>query len=227
MVGNDANLDILQLVSRLSGTTEVADHIKPASWRGNVKLKDVSLQISWNCSRQIIEQECKGLKHVLDCLDKLDDIDILSPFGTLLFDAPLADDDIDESLEAPVVTSRISEIIDTGAHDKDMRIDIEDELATELILSHTEITTDSGASKRKFDSKILINGAEKSKAHALKDFTKYRQHAGSMDRLKRVQAIPRFVDIKNVRNLNHIYSLGLHIDDTDHIIISDPISTLI
>jgi len=222
MVGNDANLDILQLVSRLSGTTEVAnilakypqwdrsprrlklpalsresqelpdgaDHIKPASWRGNVKLKDVSLQTSWNRGRRIIEQECEGLKHVLDCLDKLDDIDILSPFGALLFDAPLADDDIDESLETPVVASRINEIIDTG-HDKDMRVDIEDELAAELVLSHT---TDSDASERKFDSKILINGAEKSKARALKDFTKYRQHAGSTDRLKRVQAIPRFVE---------------------------------
>ena len=82
MVGNDANLDNLQLVSRLSGTTEVAnilakypqwgrsprrlklpamsreskeipdsaDHIKPGSWWGNVKLKDVSLQIAVGAS---------------------------------------------------------------------------------------------------------------------------------------------------------------------------------
>ncbi|KAF8173643.1 hypothetical protein BJ912DRAFT_931873 [Pholiota molesta] len=72
MIGNDANLDILQLVSRLSSTTEIsnilakypqwdrsprrlklptlsrqsteipnkADHIKPASWQGNVKAAD-------------------------------------------------------------------------------------------------------------------------------------------------------------------------------------------
>jgi hypothetical protein len=78
MVGNDANLDILQLISCLYSTTEVtnilakhpkwdcpprqlklltmsckskeipdsADHIKPGSWWGNVKLKDVSLQTS-------------------------------------------------------------------------------------------------------------------------------------------------------------------------------------
>ncbi|KDR69495.1 hypothetical protein GALMADRAFT_44896, partial [Galerina marginata CBS 339.88] len=116
MVGNDANLDILQLVSRLAGTTEVsnilskypqwdrsprrlklpamsreskeipdsADHIKPASWRGNVNLKDISLQTSWNRGRRIVEQECEGLKHVLDKLDKNNGIDILSPFGTLL-----------------------------------------------------------------------------------------------------------------------------------------------
>jgi hypothetical protein len=87
MVGNDANVDMLQLVSRLSGTTEVAnilakyphwdssprrlkfnaltreskeipdsaDHIKPPSWTGNAKLKDVSLQTSWNRGRRLVE----------------------------------------------------------------------------------------------------------------------------------------------------------------------------
>ena len=132
MVGNDANLDILQLVSHLSGTTEVAnilvkypqwdrspqrlklpamsheskeipdsaDHIKPGSWQGNVKVKDVSLQTSCNRGRHIIEQECEGLKHILHELDNSEGVDILSPFGTLLFDVPLADDDIDKSLEA-------------------------------------------------------------------------------------------------------------------------------
>jgi hypothetical protein len=98
MVGNDANLDILQLVSCLSGTTEVAnilakypqwdrcprqlrlpamsreskeipdsaDHIKPASWKGNVKVKEVSLQTSWNRGQRIIEEDWPGLKYVLD-----------------------------------------------------------------------------------------------------------------------------------------------------------------
>lgn len=113
MVGNDANLDILQLVSRLSGTTEVAnilakypqwdhspqrlklptmsresneipdsaDHIKPGSWKGNVKLKNVSLQTSWNRGRRIIEKECEGLIYVLHELDNLEGVDNLSPFG--------------------------------------------------------------------------------------------------------------------------------------------------
>ena len=133
MVGNDANLDILQLISRLAGTTEVSNilakypqwdhsphrlklpamsrdskeipdstnHIKPGSWRGNVKLKVVSLQTSWNCGRCIIEQECKELTYILLELDDLDGTDILSPFSTILVDVPLADDDVDESLEAP------------------------------------------------------------------------------------------------------------------------------
>jgi len=249
MVGNDANLDILQLVSRLSGTTEVAnilarypqwdcsprrlklpamsreskeipdsaDHIKPASWRGDVRLKYVSLQTSWNRGRRTIDQECEGLKHVLHELDSLDGIDILSPFGTLLFDVPLADDDIDESLEV-LITNGIS---DSGTHEAEMRVDVEDELGTELA-SSTEVAT-----QRLFDSKVQIKGAEKSKARALKDFNKYRQRAGSTDRLKRVQSIPRFIDTEKLLNSGPNYSLESHVDDTEKLIMSDPISTLI
>ena len=165
MVRNDANLDILQLVSRLSGTTEVAnilanypqwdhsprrlklpamlrkskeipdsaDHIKPGSWRGNVKVRDVSLQTSWNRGRRMVEQEFESLKHVLRKLDNSDGVDILSPFGTLLFDVPLADDDVDESLEAPSSTDdSANEATDTRGHEIDMRIDVEDEIGAEL-----------------------------------------------------------------------------------------------
>jgi hypothetical protein len=134
MVGNDANLDILQLASRLAGTTEVsnilakypqwdrsprrlklpamsreskeipdsADHIKPGSWRGDVKLRDVSLQTSWNRGRRLVEEDSPDLKFVLDELDKLGSVDILSPFGTLLFDLQLDGDNEDESIDEPV-----------------------------------------------------------------------------------------------------------------------------
>ena len=197
MVGNDANLDILQLVSRLSGTTQVAnilakypqwdrsprrlklptmsreskdipdsaDHIKPGSWQGNVKLKDISLQTSWNRGRRIIEQEFEGLKHILHQLDNSDSVDILSPFGTLLFDVPLADDDIDESLIAPssAVTSGDNiddEITGASAHDIGMRVDVEDELGTELACL---MNTETNPSRRVFNSKVLVKGIEKSK----------------------------------------------------------------
>jgi len=251
MVGNDTNLDILQLVLRLSGTTEVAnilakypqwdrsprrlklpamsrelkeipdsaDHIKPASWKGNIKLKDVSLQTSWNRGQCIIKQECEGLKHVLDKLDTLEGVDILSPFGMLLFEVPLADDDIDESLEAPTVTS--PDITDSRTHEMDMRVDIEDQLGAELVLN-TEMTD-----QRVFDPKVLINGIEKSKAQALKEFSKYRQHASSTDRLKCVQALPRFVNTEKILDSRANHSPEPHVDDTEKIVISDPISTLI
>ena len=101
MVGNDANLDILQLVCRLAGTTEVSnilakyphwdqspqrlklpvlsreskeipdstDHIKPASWKGNVKVKDVSLQTSWKRGRHLVEDECAFVQPILTELE--------------------------------------------------------------------------------------------------------------------------------------------------------------
>ena len=259
MVGNDANLDILQLVSRLSGTTEVAnilakypqwdrsprrlklpamsreskdipdsaDHIKPGSWRGNVKLKDISLQTSWNRGRRIIEQEFEGFKHLLHQLDNSEGIDILSPFGTLLFDVPLAADDIDESLEATssTGTTPADEITDSEsrAHEIDMRINVENEFGAELASSNTETTVN----RKIFNPKVLVKGVEKSKARALKEFSKYRQHASSTDRLKRVQAIPRFVDTEKMQDFSSNHSPENHIDDAEIILISDPIATLI
>jgi len=254
MVGNDANLDILQLASCLAGTTEVsnilarypqwdrsphrlklptmlrdsefkeildsADHIKPGSWRGNVKLKDVSLQTSWNHGQHMIEQGCDSLKNVLLNLDELEGIDILSPFGTPLVNVPLADDDIDKSLEAPsiVLANRIMEL---DSHKSEMRVNVKDELAANLTSSksNTEIT-------KAFDSKVLIKGAAKNKTCALKDFSKFRKHVGSTDRLKRVQSVLRYVDHENLFNAASPNNTP-HIDDSQKIMMSDPITTLI
>jgi hypothetical protein len=260
MVGNDANLDILQLVSRLSGTTEVAnilakypqwdrsprrlklpamsreskdipdsaDHIKPGSWRGNVRVKDVSLQTSWNRGRRIIEAEFEGLKHLLHELDNSEGIDILSPFGTLLFDVPLTDNDIDESLEAPSSTgTSTEEIPGSKAHEIDMRINVEDEIGAELASLSESLNTETPTNRRIFNPKVLVKGVEKSKARALKDFSKYRQHASSTDRLKRVQAIPRFVDTEKTLDSSPNHSPEHLIDDTEKILVSDPIATLV
>jgi hypothetical protein len=260
MVGNDANLDILQLVSRLSGTTEVAnilakypqwdrsprrlklpamsreskdipdsaDHIKPGSWRGNVRVKDVSLQTSWNRGRRIIEAEFEGLKHLLHELDNLEGIDILSPFSTLLFNVPLADNDIDESLEAPSSTgTSTEEIPGSKAHEIDMRINVEDEIGAELASLSESLNTETPTNRRIFNPKVLVKGVEKSKARALKDFSKYRQHASSTDRLKRVQAIPRFVDTEKTLDSSPNHSPEHLIDDTEKILVSDPIATLV
>ena len=132
----------------LHESTEIpdsADHIKPGSWQGNVRVKNVSLQASWNCSRCIIEAEFEGLKH-LHKLNNLEGIDILSPFSTLLFNVPLADDDIDKSLEALSSTgTSTDETTGSRAHEIDMHINVEDEIGAELASSsessNTETTT--------------------------------------------------------------------------------------
>jgi len=157
-----------------------AEHIKLGSWRGNVKLKDVSLLTSWNRGRRLIEQECDSLKHILLERDILEGIDILAPFGTLLIDVPLSDNDIDESLGVPTVRSTNRILPDSDAHKTEMHIDIENELAAGLASSNTKIE----AGQNVFDSKVLIQGVAKNKARALKEFSKFRKHAGSTDRLK-------------------------------------------
>jgi len=98
----------------------------------------------------------------------------------------------------------------------DMRIDIKDELGAKLV--------QNPETKRSLNSNISIKGITKSKARALKDFGKYQQHASSTDHLKRVQDIPRFVTTEESLTLSPTCSLE---DDTEKIIVSDPISTLI
>ena len=161
------------------------------------------------------------MKHILDELDNSEGIDILSPFGTLLFKVPLADDDIDESLEGPTVTSP-DETTESRAHEMDMRVNVEDGFGAEL-----STNLETAASQRLFNPKVLINGIKKSKVCALKDFSKYWQHASSTDRLKRVQAIPRFVNTEKTLDSHPIHSPEQYVDDTEKIVISDPISTLI
>ena len=74
---------------------------------------------------------------------------------------------------------------------------------------------------------MLVKGVVKPKARALREFNKYRQSASSTDRLKRVQAIPRFVNAEKPHNFGPNHSLEYHTYDTNKVIVSDPISTLI
>ena len=259
MVGNDANLDILQLVSRLSGTTEVsnilakyphwdraprrlklpaitreseaipdrADHIKPASWRGNVKVKDVSLQTSWNRGRQLAEQDCNFLRTILGELDEDENVTILAPSGTILFDVPLAEDDIDESLEFPsppdVPDHSAASVAVTNTDSAETRVEVENALVD---LDSADISTISSQNQI-IESEVLINGKMKSKAKELADFSKYGKRAGSTDRLRRVQDIERHIQNKSVSSSAAVASLPLPGDDSEVLLISDCIATLI
>ena len=253
MVGNDANLDVLQLVSRLAGTTEVsnilakyphwdrsprrlklsaltreskeipdsADHIKPGSWHGNVKVKDVSLQTSWNRGRRMVEEECEIVKLVLQELDQTDGVDILSPFGSLLFET-LTEEDIEDdvSLESPTPSPTITPA--GNETDSQLRIDVEIALGK---LDSTNVIATAMPAQRLIDAKVLIQGKEVNKARALSRFNKTwnRKHTGSTDRLKRVQDISRFVEDKSIGG----QSSALPAEDSETLILYDPIVTLI
>ncbi|KAJ7256659.1 hypothetical protein C8J57DRAFT_1437007 [Mycena rebaudengoi] len=123
MIGNDSNCDVLQLADRLRSTVEVAailakhphwdrtprrlrlppmtrdsrilsehsNHIKPSL--------EVTPLTCWNGGRRLVEDECPWATAILRELDTTPGIDILSPFGKIVFDNVDPDDNEDEEIE--------------------------------------------------------------------------------------------------------------------------------
>jgi hypothetical protein len=202
MVSNDANLDILQLVYRLSGTTEVsnilakyphwdkpprrltlpaltresatipdsADHIKPASWRGSVKVSTISLQTSWSRRRKLAEEDCDFLSSILKGLNDTPGVDILAPFGTLLVKVPIPSDDVDESLENtfPGGLHPLHPVDSASAPDDirprtECRIEVEDELL-EIAVSEEATVAESNPDVSIISRTLTVNGKNASKS---------------------------------------------------------------
>lgn len=207
MIGNDANLDILQLSGRLTGTTEIsnilakyphwdraprrlklpaitrdsrklpdkADHIKPASWRGDVTIKNVTLSTCWKHGRRLVEEELPFSIEILTQLSSLAGVDILSPFGILLVKLPTDNDGPDvnpsEHPPAPAVCAAVSREFEDAA--------AEEEGEAGLVMRH-------------FDQYLTIDGQKVSKTRMLSCRSKYDQTPSSTDRLRRVQNIEKF-----------------------------------
>ncbi|KAF8165869.1 hypothetical protein B0H34DRAFT_671602 [Crassisporium funariophilum] len=214
MVGNDANLDILQLVLRLPNSKEIpntVDHIKPASWQGNVKVKDASLQTSWNRGRQVIENECKTLKTILAELMDDEDINLLAPYGTLLVDIPLAPDNIDKSIDSfPNPSTNIP--IDPNA--VEACIEVEDALLT--------------LGPQAIKPKVRMYGKEILKAQALLDFSKFQKQVGLTDCLCRVQDIERHIQSQAVSsNMPETCLETLPANEEDILILLDSMASLL
>ena len=170
------------LSRELKEIPDSADHIKPASWKGNVYVQDASLQTSWNRGRYIIEQECKTLSSVLRELNNTDGVNILAPFGTLLVDTPLADDDIDESIDSPPPAETTNPPVPNIdlVNNANMHVKVEDALG-ELDSVDINPVVGQTSSQRIIESKVLIGGTLISKAQALSRYSKSRTHAGSTD----------------------------------------------
>jgi hypothetical protein len=256
MIGNDANMDMLQLVSRLSGCTEVAnilakypqwdrsprrlkvpaisrdskelpdaaDHINPASWRGNVEVKNVSLQTSWRRGRRLVETECPFTTPILQSLERDPDINIFSPRGIFLINKPLGHDDIDESLIFPENAEPTS--IYTTNSAADARLEVENALGQAI---------GEDESTRKPDSEppvartITVKGKEIDKSRLLAKYSKYRKNVGSTDRLRRVQDVERYVQNSTPFETSDLDNSELTQDSPDELVItiSDPVATLV
>ena len=100
-------------------------------------------------------------------------VDLLAPFRVLLFDVPLAEDDIDESLEYPTFhtaassqpTNAYFNRQDNPIEEAETWVEIEDSL--DELVSSESVVEQPDAPKNTFSSKISINGVEVSKSHAL------------------------------------------------------------
>jgi hypothetical protein len=135
MVGNNTNLNVLQLDLCLTATTEVStilakyphwdqaphrlklpalskdgldihdgvDHIKSASWCGDVNVSHVNLQTCWKLGHQMVQSENPWLGKIMYEMDKENDegclIDILHPFGKDIVKAEHDADDYDDTVE--------------------------------------------------------------------------------------------------------------------------------
>ena len=179
--------------------------------------KDVSLQMSWSRGHYQVEQACDFVKPVLSKLDENPQTNILSPSGTMLFDIPLAEDDIDESLELPSPPIVHPSNSDTEAH-----IEVEDALGE---LETTKAAT-STLQEQKVNAHILVNGKLKSKARALVEFSKYRKRVSSTDRLRHVQDIERHIQNKNIGSYSSEF-LPPPTDDSNILLISDCIASIL
>ncbi|EJD39840.1 hypothetical protein AURDEDRAFT_70847, partial [Auricularia subglabra TFB-10046 SS5] len=214
MVGNDANVDALQLGLRLTGTAEVStilakvphwdrgprrlrlpaldkdslevhkhvDHIKPSSWRGDVRTSQVNLQTCWQRGRRMIEVEFPSLAAVLDratAENRASPLDILRPFGDDIVGAERHADDFDDTAEDYVAPD--------AADDAESRTecalepDLEDAAAEE-----------SPAGKH--DPCFELNGEKfyKSRYLNLSFRDIHEPQPSSRDRMRRIAGVPRF-----------------------------------
>jgi hypothetical protein len=137
-------------------------------------VKDVSLQTSWNHGRHLVEDECTFVKPILTKMETTPGVDLLALFGLILFNVPLTEDDIDESLEYPILQIVPSSLASRLANPRPMpdwnnhivesetQVDVEDTLdelaSSEIVDFMAQPHTRTG-----FSQKIIINGIKVAK----------------------------------------------------------------
>lgn len=103
----------LPVITKDSGDiTSKADHINPASWRGNVEVANVNLQTCWLFGRRNAVSLVPEVGTVFDQLSRVPGVDILSPFGEILVNQRDLDDEYncsdlandDSNLEMPTLS---------------------------------------------------------------------------------------------------------------------------
>jgi hypothetical protein len=251
VIGNDANLDVLQISERASGLIDIADilalrpdwdkgprrlemptlsrlgsdgsmpassdHLSPKNLKGrDYYVKNVTLLTCWRRGRAMAESEYAPAAEILQQAEQDGTIDMLSPKGALLVDAPL-EDEIDESSEALLLSTRTSSQTNSAsAGGSEVAVDVEDELQ-ELNIGPGGQGSSGGP---QFERTIVMNGKTMPKAKALAMVCRYRKSTSSTDRLKRVQEIERY-------HASQTEQTNGYDNDSRLLLIHDPIATLV
>lgn len=178
------------------------DHIKPASWEGDVMVAKVNLKTCWMLGRQEIRTSVKysvpRLDRVLQELESKNDpaINMLQPFGKHIVLAQCDAEDYDDTAEdfdSGVLGDSIA-----APQPHPLETDLEDAAGEEEPIE-------------KYDSFFKHNSEQIWKGCYLKDLFKALKDPGSRDRLKRYADVPRYA-IKHKSRLDIVEADTLDLD---------------
>ncbi|KAJ7104452.1 hypothetical protein B0H15DRAFT_795200 [Mycena belliarum] len=228
----DASPRRLKLPTIINAAGEIgrnADHINPASWKGDTHVGRVTLLTSWRQGRKIAE----GLiPHAAGFLRTArPEVGIFAPLGhdliRYLDEAPPEEDfELDPDLLP----------FNPGGSDSDFGANIDDscpseELARPVVLSPDSSYTPEGdiedalaisEPQGTFSPHMLIDGKKITKARALSGMMRYRGIRSSTDRLKRVAGLPSFSPAMHSGLMTSDSALG-----TPSIRIGNPVALLV
>jgi hypothetical protein len=196
-------------------TSAKFDHINPASWHGNVYVKDVVLLTSWTVGRRLAEQELQAANFPIPFteMEKSGNVDMLCPFGdgkvvliNGLSEGEREEDEDEQDMPVPTSINGSSDgpswpetqaaiqddaEQDAGIHQPDLESPNIEDVAAELLHQSPRsynpyIEIDSGSSKSIRQHKSTICRIL-SEPHAVLEST---------DRLKRVRGYSRYQEVK-------------------------------
>ncbi|KAJ7671994.1 hypothetical protein B0H17DRAFT_1335340 [Mycena rosella] len=239
MIGNDANLDILQLIGRLTGTTQVANILAkyphwdraprrlhlPALTRDSTELSDKTDHIkppSWRGDvsfENVTPLTCwkRGRRLVED------------EFPSLAADFCTLDAASNVDILAPLGTLlvRIDLDPDDNEDDEESAVPVETTSLSTILedaVVDEEVGRDETASVPAVNHFITVNNKPVNKTRALSLMQKYSHKAASTDRLRRVAAMDRYSSkSEQLDNIaEHDSAFG-----SPCILVSEPIVTLV
>lgn len=214
---------------------DTVDHIKPASWKGDVYVKNVTLLTAWRRGLHLVEEEFEFSVPIFAALENKGSHHILAPRGKLLFNLTPKEAGEDDSLDieeivatqhaatsdSPTSTSptSIANFNELSAN----HVEIED-LFIEKDINDTGDGISSTTGHSKFDRYIVFEDNCMLKSWALSLYARRLGKGGpsSTDRLKHVQEVERYGG--NALGSNPSNTLGI---DKPLLVIQDPVATVV